>query len=291
MELAFEKLPFEYYPPKYGPIGELPRGQAEALANIAGSNGSRNTTPGFHNFMTSAAKETGFPPGNKLNGSPFPYPFELIGGGKEDAIVVDDDDEEENDDALQTTASNQEEPIIVDEDANITSQATVAEQETPTAHSPLATPPGAVMDKQVSSTDDVGMATEENSYQEPMESYEFDDELGLTKSVNFPKKVNRESQKPSPPAHMAKDQAREQKEFAERVQQELLQLLPGGSGEQDVAVSSGDDDQSEADGNDSEVISVTGLGVAKTEFKGKEAQSLEAVDSGSVRADPDEEFI
>lgn len=221
-EKAFDDLPFEYYPPNYGPIGELPLDQAEARVAMvqaakaekefqpssvvddwmmSGGNGSRDDSPGFNEFMATSAKETGFPPGDKLNTSPFEYPFELAtGGGKDNAIVLDDDEE------------------------GTTPGAKNGEPEAPKSNTDIDVAPDLPVDEDEISLQHEDLATQDEmqSYQQPAANYEFDEALNLSQSLDVSEMPIGSSQIESQPLYTAQTQAFDQTQLAETARVGLL---------------------------------------------------------------------
>ncbi|CZT17140.1 uncharacterized protein RCC_02972 [Ramularia collo-cygni] len=242
-EIPFDELPFEYYPPTYGPLGELPLAQTEAMdalvksmdadkkdalvqsleaekesrplsvedddeRKMSGGEGPGNVSPGFIEFMSSSAKESGFPPDDQLNGSPFAYPF-AMGGRKDDAIVVEDDDDDE------------------DEDTN--PKAAFA----PTSNNDTVTPLNTIYGAGSTPAERDDVSTQQVGTQSYQQTYEFDDELGLTQSTGFSELAVGSSQIPSQPPYVAQTQAFGQTQLAESALAWLLedeQTQAGGNG-------------------------------------------------------------
>lgn len=241
-EVSFEKQKFEYCPPKYGPIGELPLDQVETSValvqafeeekkifrpspvvddwEMSGANGSRDDgSASFKEFMASSAKEMGFPSDDQLIDSPLEYPFSPTGSGEKEAIVVEDDDDEGDPTPIsykQNSSGNNnidltEESSIVGEEAETSSQ----------------------------NDNIVSQQTETPSYQQPQETYEFDESLDLTQSFDFDEMPIGSSQDPSQPAYTAQNQFG-QTQLTENVRAGLL------LGESTQFAAGGDDMDSQA---------------------------------------------
>lgn len=233
VEPAFEQMPFEYCPPKYGPVGELPLAQVEAMEAVvqaakagkefrpsprvddwkmSGTDGSRNASPSFNEFMANTAKDIDYNPDDKLVESMLEYPFNVPGAGEHDAIVIDDGDTENA--AIRPTVDHQ----ISSEYAEF---ATYKSQKSPAALSGSPT-----------------QQAEEQSYQEFPETYEFDDALGVTLPISFPEIANGTPQIPLSPLVTAQSQGPAQTQLAVDSLHELLSgeqtLSYAGPEEQDV---------------------------------------------------------